>query len=82
MWLRPELPRREWLQALLLGSVLILRTYIAGPGGTVSGSVNNPLAIFAGALSSAGLMLPSYTFNFAPGAVGVNDGAGAPIAWK
>jgi PEP-CTERM motif len=56
-------------------------TGYAGPGGTISGTVNNPLAIFAGALSSAGLMLPSYTFNFAPGVAGVNDGVGAPIAF-
>lgn len=57
-------------------------TGYAGPGGTVSGSVNNPLAIFSGALASAGLLLPTYSFNFAPGTAGVNDGPGAPIAFS
>lgn len=57
-------------------------TGYAGPGGTISGSVNNPLAIFSGVLANSGLLLPSYSFTFAPGTLGSNDGPGAPIAFS
>ena len=57
-------------------------TGYAGPGGTISGSVNNPLAIFNGVLANSGLLLPSYSFTFAPGALGANDGTGAAIAFN
>ena len=57
-------------------------TGYAGPGGTISGSVNNPLAIFNGMLANSGLLLPSYSFTFNPGIAGVNDGSGGAIAFS
>jgi hypothetical protein len=56
-------------------------TGYAGPGGTISGSVNNPLAIFSGFLANSGLMLPTYNFTFNPGNSGVNDAALGPISF-
>lgn len=44
-----------------------------GPGGTITGTVSNPLAIFTGALSAAGLTPGTYgPVTFAPGALGSN----------
>lgn len=48
-------------------------TGFAGPGGTISGTLNDPLAIFEGMLSNGGLQLPSYGFTFQAGNTGVND---------
>lgn len=57
-------------------------TGYAGPGGTISGSVNNPLAIFSGALVNGGLQLPTYGFTFNPGTLGSNDGPGGAISFS
>ncbi len=57
-------------------------TGFAGPGGTIAGSLLTPAAVFSGFIGNSGLLLPSYTFPFAPGAVGVNDGPGGAIAFS
>jgi hypothetical protein len=57
-------------------------TGYAGPGGTISGSVNNPLSIFNGLLANSGLLLPTYNFTFNPGVAGVNDGPSGSIAFS
>lgn len=53
----------------------------AGPGGTISGSVNNPLSIFSGFLANSGLLLPTYNFTFTPGTLGSNDSNLGAIAF-
>ena len=57
-------------------------TGYASPGGTIGGTVTNPLAIFNGLMANSGLLLPSYSFTFAPGVPGSNDGPSAPIAFS
>lgn len=56
-------------------------TGFAGPGGTISGTVTNPLAIFSGLLSNSGLLLPTYNFGFTPGTPGSLDTALGNIAF-
>jgi hypothetical protein len=57
-------------------------TGFAGPGGTIAGSLLTPAAVFSGFMSNSGLLLPSYTFPFNPGAAGVNDAFLGNIAFS
>ncbi|MCF4008414.1 PEP-CTERM sorting domain-containing protein [Rheinheimera sp. UJ63] len=50
----------------------------AGPGGTLTGGLNNPFDIFSGFLAFGGLLIPTYEFNFNAGVLGQNDGPGFP----
>lgn len=57
-------------------------TAFDGPGGTVTATVVDPLAIFSGALVPSGATPGDYPFSFSPGVTGVNDSALGAFAFS